>query len=42
MVCDFSKEPAEWRWLPTCPLSANFHKFSVRGLFVNPRLDTAI
>ncbi|CAM6033048.1 unnamed protein product [Sphagnum compactum] len=42
MVCDFSKEPAEWRWLPTCPLSANFHKFSVRGLFVNPRLDTSI
>lgn len=42
LVCDFSKKQTEWRWLPKCPLSANFLKFSIRGLFVEPMLDASI
>lgn len=41
LLCDFSQSPTTWRWLPNCPLSARFLKFSVRGLFVEPRLDAA-
>ena len=42
LVCDFSKKCSEWRWLPKCPLSLNFLKFSVRGLFLDPMLDASV
>eukprot|EP00250_Pteridium_aquilinum_P009659 c18836_g1_i1 orf=137-1357(-) len=39
LLCDLSKSPTTWSWLPNCPLSAQFLKFSVKGLLVEPRLD---
>ncbi|XP_024361156.1 F-box/kelch-repeat protein At5g15710 isoform X1 [Physcomitrium patens] len=42
LVCDFSKKQTEWRWLPKCPLSMNFLKFSIRGLFLDPTLDASV
>lgn len=42
LLCDFSQTPIAWRWLPTCPLSTRFFKFSVRGLLIEPRLDANV
>ncbi|KAI5081495.1 hypothetical protein GOP47_0004678 [Adiantum capillus-veneris] len=39
LLCDLSQSPTTWNWLPTCPLSARFFKFSIRGLLVKPSLD---
>lgn len=41
LLCDFSKTRTEWRWLPKCPLSMSFLKFSTRGLFLDPTLDVS-
>lgn len=41
LLCDLSKSPTTWSWLPNCPLRAQFLKFSVKGLLVEPRLDDA-
>lgn len=42
MVCDLSRTPACWRWLPCCPLSFYFQRFAVKGLFVEPRLNASL
>ncbi|MCO5602113.1 hypothetical protein L7F22_056241 [Adiantum nelumboides] len=39
LLCDLSQNPTAWNWLPMCPLSAQYSKFSIRGLLVEPGLD---
>lgn len=42
LQCDFSQNPTTWRWLPESPLSSRCVKFSVRGFFVEPRLNADV